>query len=69
MDAFLVVGSRHAELVRFAVSRSSVDAYGWNACMSDAWRRLERGERDFCIAPAQRRVEDQEQSEPRQETG
>jgi hypothetical protein len=53
-SAFFVVGRLDTESVRFAVSRAGVESYGWNTCMIEALRRLERGERDFCIAPANR---------------
>lgn len=52
LGAFLVTGRHGGEFVRFAVTQSALDAYGWNSCLEEAFRRLEAGARDFCIAPA-----------------
>lgn len=51
-DAFLVSGRLGPDRVRFAVTRSALDAYGWNSCLEEALRRVGRGERDFGIAPS-----------------
>jgi hypothetical protein len=51
MNSFVVLGTNSGEVVRFAVSRSAINTFGWDACMVEAFRRLRNGERDFGLAP------------------
>jgi hypothetical protein len=51
LNSFLVVGTLSGKDVRFAVARAALNAFGWDACLNEAMKRVRAGERDFGIAP------------------